>query len=111
MSWIKGKRTADSAGTTKGETKAHVGAHVARHAAAHISLELEQRLAEFLIAHERLTRRPGRPLMHLLGVSPNAHDGSTDYAMRSRVRDDHGLDQRFDSTIRIFASGHMRLIR
>jgi hypothetical protein len=77
----------------------------------HIEHDVEERLAKFLISHERLQERRGRPLMHLLGVSHNDYDGTTDYAIRSRVHDADGKDRRFDSTIRIYPTGHLRLLR
>lgn len=82
-----------------------------RHHIPHISEEVEQRLAQFLISHSRLQERNGRPLMHLLGVSHNDFDHTTDYAIRSRVHDVDGKDRRFDSTVRIYPTGHMRLLR
>ncbi|HEY5340837.1 MAG TPA: hypothetical protein VIK27_07415 [Candidatus Aquilonibacter sp.] len=104
MSWIQGKHAVATRAAAKGES-------AERHNGPHISCELQDRLSAFLIAHERLASHKGRPLMHLLGVSPNHHDGSIDYAVRSRVHDDHGPGRRFDSTVRVFATGRMRLIR
>jgi hypothetical protein len=103
MSWFKDKRT----GTVSSE-------HVApkkHHHTPHIGEDVEARLAAFLVSHERLQARAGRPLMHLLGVSHNQHDGTTDYSIRSRVHDNHGKDHRFDSTVRVYPSGHLRLVR
>jgi hypothetical protein len=104
MSWFKGKGMVRA--TAVKET-----APVPRQTPAHIGRELEDRLAAFLIEHDRLAQRDGRPLMHLLGVSHNQHDGTTDYAVRSRVHDIHGKDWRFDSTIRLYPTGRLRLIR
>ena len=103
MSWFKDKQTA----TVSSE---HIE-HRKHHHAPHIGEDVEARLAAFLISHERLQARSGRPLMHLLGVSHNQHDGTVDYSIRSRVHDTHGKDHRFDSTVRVYPSGHLRLVR
>jgi hypothetical protein len=105
MTWFKGKETGKAAvATTEHGTTAH-------HRTLHVAHEVEERLAHFLITHNRMQARSGRPLMHLLGVSKNAHDGTIDYSVRSRVRDEEGKDHRFDSTVRIYPSGHLRLVR
>jgi len=49
--------------------------------------------------------------MHFLGMSRNQHDGSVDYAVRSHVRGIDGKSHRFDSHVRIYATGHLRLVR
>lgn len=98
MSWFKEKRA----------EKAVSAQH---HHTPHLAHEVEAKLAQFLISHDRLQARTGRPLMHLLGIAHNHHDGTIDYSIRSRVHDAHGKDRRFDSTVRIYPSGHLRLVR
>jgi hypothetical protein len=105
MSWFKDKGSTKPAVAPPNHEVRH------KHSAPHVSHDVEERLAKFLISHERLQERAGRPLMHLLGVAYNQHDGSTDYSVRSRVHDAQGKDHRFDSTIRVYATGHLRLVR
>lgn len=105
MSWIKGKGTAKPVAASPAQEHRHT------HRVAHLAHDVEARLAAFLISHRRLQERDGRPLMHLVGVSHNAHDGTIDYSIRTRVHDAHGKDHRYDSTIRVYPSGHLRLVR
>jgi len=99
MSWFKGKGSARPApAATAAPSKP-------------IAREIQERIAHFLVSHERVELRAGHPLMHFLGVSHNHHDGSVDYAVRSHVRGIDGKTHRFDSQVRIYASGHLKLIR
>jgi hypothetical protein len=105
MSWFKGRaamKAVPVADTVKPERKRHE---------PHPSAEIQERIARFLISHQRVELRNGHPLMHFLGMSPNDYDGSVDYAVRSHVKGIDGKNHRFDSQIRIYASGHLKLIR
>ncbi len=73
--------------------------------------EVQERIAHFLVRHDRVELRNGHPLMHFIGMSPNQVDGSVDYAVRSHVKGIDGKNHRFDSQIRIYATGHLKLIR
>ena len=95
MSWLKAKK----------DPVAH-----AHHHAPHVSREVQARIADFLRSHDRLESRNGHPLMHVIGTSHNHFDGSDDYAIRSRVRRD-GKEHRYDSHVRVYPTGHLRLIR
>jgi hypothetical protein len=106
MSWFKDKRAVTGTAVSRDHAD-----HKKHHQTPHVAQDVEVRLAAFLVTHERLQARSGRPLMHLLGVSHNAHDGTTDYSIRSRVKDVQGHDRRFDSTVRMYPSGHLRLVR
>ena len=99
MSWFKGKQAPKR---VESGTIPHHGPHVAR--------EVHDRIAHFLQTHDRVEMRGGHPLMHFLGVTQNHLDGTVDYSVRSRIRRD-GKEHRFDSHIRIYPSGHLRLIR
>lgn len=103
MTWFKGNGPEKQA-ATEHEPRSH-------QRPLHVAHEVEERLAKLLVTHHRLQERSGRPLMHLLGVHQNQHDGTIDYSVRSRVHDEHGKDRRFDSTIRLYPSGHLRLVR
>ncbi|HTV91894.1 MAG TPA: hypothetical protein VMG98_04170 [Verrucomicrobiae bacterium] len=77
----------------------------------HVAPATQELIAKFLVGHERVELRNGHPQLHFIGMSHNHIDGSVDYVVRSRV---HGIDNkmhRFDSQIRIYASGHLKLIR
>jgi len=76
-----------------------------------VARETQERIAHFLVTHKRVELRAGHPLMHFLGVSHNHHDGSVDYAVRSHMHGIDGKTHRFDSQVRIYASGHLKLIR
>ena len=104
MSWFKGKAVSKAAAAdgVKPLRKAH---------APHPTPEVQERIALFLVRHERVELRNGHPLMHFLGMSPNQVDGSVDYAVRSHVKGIDGKNHRFDSQIRIYATGHLKLIR
>jgi hypothetical protein len=105
MSWFKDKQLGkEVAVSSEHGTAGH-------HHTPHVAHEVEDRLAHCLITHQRLQARTGRPLMLLLGVQKNAHDGTIDYSVRSRVHDEQGKDRRFDSTIRVYPTGHLRLVR
>jgi hypothetical protein len=78
---------------------------------AHPTREVQERIAHFLVTHRRVELRNGHPLMHFIGMSPNHHDGSVDYAVRSHVKGIDGKNHRFDSQILIYATGHLKLIR
>jgi len=106
MSWFKGKASSKPASVDEPKPRP---AHA--HHEPHVSREMHERLAHFLVTHKRLELRNGHPLMHVIGVSHNHHDGSIDYAVRSRIRGIDGKDHRFDSQIRIYATGHLRLLR
>jgi hypothetical protein len=97
MSWLKGKAAAKPA------PSAQVGPHVPR--------ATQELIARFLVTYQRVELHNGRPQLHFLGMSHNHHDGSVDYAVRSRVLSSDGEMQRFDSQVRIYASGHLKLIR
>ena len=100
MTWIKGKGLPKASAVAE---KPAPGALPSR--------EIQEIIATFLVTHERVELRNGHPLMHFLGMSHNHHDGSVDYAVRSHV---HGIDgkmHRHDSQVRIYASGHLKLIR
>ena len=100
MSWIKGK--------SEPQNPAHHSAH--REREFHVPPDIEAGVAQFLISHNRLQERAGRPVMHFVGTTHN-HDGSTDYMVRSRMYGIDGEQQEFNSHIRIQASGAFRLIR
>ncbi len=104
MSWFKGKAAPKSvrAESLKPQHKEHE---------PHPSAEIQARIAHFLVAHRRVDLRNGHPLMHFLGMSHNLHDDSMDYAVRSHVKGIDGKNHRFDSQIRIYATGHLKLIR
>jgi hypothetical protein len=104
MSWIKGKPSA----AEQPQKTARASAH--RERGIHVPPDVEAGIAKFLISHNRLQERAGRPVMHFMGMTRN-HDGSTDYAVRSRVHGPDGQQRDFDSHIRIQASGIFRLIR
>jgi hypothetical protein len=78
---------------------------------AHPTREVQERIAHFLVTHRRVELRNGHPLMHFIGMSHNHHDGSVDYAVRSHVKGIDGKNHRFDSQVRIYATGHLKLIR
>ncbi len=102
MSWFKGKGLPKPETAAKSARPAH-GVHPTR--------EIQERIAHFLVTHQRVELRAGHPLMHFLGVSHNHHDGSVDYAVRSHMPGIDGKTHRFDSHVRIYASGHLKLIR
>lgn len=104
MSWFKGKAACKPL-DTKPVDKPHM------HRGPHIAREIQEIIANFLVSHKRVELRNGHPQLHFLGMSPNHIDGSVDYAVRSRM---HGIDgkmHKFDSHVRIYASGHLKLIR
>lgn len=109
MSWFKDKRVAAPGTAPSDHSDRQEKQPQPR--VPHLPHDVEAKLAQFLVSHDRLQTRTGRPLMHLLGVAHNQHDGTIDYAIRSRVHDSHGKDRRFDSTIRMYPSGHLRLVR
>ncbi len=102
-----------SSSTGNGARHAPRSAHAAAAARARppVARAGEDRIADFRIAHARLERGAGRPLMQLLGVSHHLPEDSTDYAVHSRLHDDRGRGRRFDSTVRVYASGHLRMVR
>lgn len=69
-----------------------------------------KKLAEFLVTHGRLVVRGGRPMLHFLGTCAN-HDGTHDYAVRTHVRASDGKHVTYDSTIRKYETGRLRLVR
>ena len=104
MSWFKGKPAAKPV-ETKPADKPHA------HNGPHVSREIQATIANFLVSHKRVELRHGHPQLHFIGMSHNHIDGSVDYAIRSRV---HGIDgkmNRFDSHVRIYATGHLKLLR
>jgi hypothetical protein len=104
MAWLHGK-AAPKPLDTKPTDKPHV------HHGPHVPRETQEIIAHFLVSHRRVELRNGHPQLHFLGMSRNLIDGSVDYAVRSRV---HGIDgkmHKFDSHVRIYASGHLKLIR
>jgi hypothetical protein len=104
MAWLKGKAAGKPTGT-KPVDKPHT------HNGPHVPRETQDIIANFLVSHRRVELRNGHPQLHFMGMSANHMDGSVDYAVRSRV---HGLDgkmHKFDSHVRIYASGHLKLIR
>jgi hypothetical protein len=103
MSWLKGKAAAKPLTVTKPGLNTYKGPHVPR--------ETQEIIARFLVTYQRVELHKGHPQLHFLGMSHNHHDGSVDYAVRSRVQSDDGKMQRFDSQVRIYASGHLKLIR
>ncbi|MGD0969561.1 MAG: hypothetical protein ABR949_14900 [Candidatus Aquilonibacter sp.] len=105
MSWFKGKglpKPEKAAPPAKPQRKAHE---------AHPPREIQERIVHFLVTHQRVELRAGHPLMHFLGMTHNHVDGSVDYSVRSHVKGIDGKNHRFDSHIRIYASGHLKLIR
>jgi hypothetical protein len=102
MSWFKGKASpkAEEAAPAPRKTRE-----------VHPTREIQERIAHFLVTHERVELRAGHPLMHFLGMTHNHVDGSVDYSVRSHVKGIDGKNHRFDSHIRIYASGHLKLIR
>ena len=105
MTWFKGK------GSSKPESPGKPQPKAARTPEVHPSREVQEQIADFLVSHQRVELRAGHPLMHFLGMSPNHHDGSVDYAVRSHVHGIDGKTHRYDSHVRIYASGHLKLIR
>lgn len=104
MAWLHGK-SAPKPLDAKPADKPHA------HTGPHVPREIQAIIAEFLVSHKRVELRNGHPQLHFVGMSQNHIDGSVDYAVRSRV---HGIDgkmHRFDSQVRIYASGHLKLIR
>jgi hypothetical protein len=102
MSWFKGK----------GSPKAEKAAPALRKTReAHPTSEIQERIVHFLVTHQRVELRNGHPLMHFLGMTHNHVDGSVDYSVRSHVKGIDGKHHRFDSHIRIYATGHLKLIR
>ncbi len=102
MSWFKGRQLPNAA---------PLAVQPALKAALHPAAEVQEKIAQFLVNHARVELRNGHPLMHFLGMSRNQHDGSVDYAVRSHVRGIDGKSHRFDSHVRIYATGHLRLVR
>ncbi|MGB6984467.1 MAG: hypothetical protein WBD74_00680 [Candidatus Aquilonibacter sp.] len=104
MTWFEGKASPRpvAAASIKPPRKGHE---------PHPSAQIQERIAHFLVTHRRVELRNGHPLMHFLGTSHNEIDGSVDYAVRSHVKGIDGKNQRFDSQIRIYATGHLKLIR
>jgi hypothetical protein len=102
MTWIKTK--VSSAGTTAAPTWKNVAKP------PRVDSETERKLADFLVTHGRLVVRTGRPTLHFLGTCAN-HDGTHDYAVRTHVREQDGKHVTYDSTIRKYESGHLRLVR
>lgn len=102
MSWIK------TTGSTKGTTPVPTWKNVAK--PPHVDTETEKKLADFLVTHGRLVERSGRPTLHFLGTCAN-HDGTHDYAVRTHVREKDGKHVTYDSTIRKYETGRLRLIR
>ena len=102
MAWLKGRAAPKLSDAEK--PVRHDGPHVAR--------ETQEIIANFLVTHKRIELRDGHhPQLHFLGMSKNHIDGSVDYVVRSRVHGLEGKMHRFDSQIRIYASGHLKLIR
>jgi hypothetical protein len=101
MTWInpKGKAPATAVPVRRG--------HV--HAAPRVDPETEHKLADFLVTHGRLNAKAGQPTIHLLGTCNN-HDGTRDFAVRTFVSAE-GERKKYDSTVRQYETGHMRLIR
>lgn len=79
------------------------------HATPHVDAETEHKLADFLVTHGRLVAKAGRPQIHVLGTCDN-HDGTRDYSVRTFMNDD-GSRKMYDSHIRQYETGRMRLIR
>ena len=103
MSWIKPK-DATAVATVRGAKPVRPSHQL------HLDPQTEVRIATFLAAHGRLVVHHGRrPVMLLLG-SCRQDDGSTDYSIRTRVRQHDGKEHRYDSHIRI-THERIRLIR
>lgn len=102
MTWINPKGTKAPA-TAVPVRKGHL------HAAPRVDAETEHKLADFLVSHGRLNAKAGRPTIHLLGPCSN-HDGTRDFAVRTYVHAE-GERVKYDSTVRQYETGRMRLIR
>ena len=105
MSWLKGKAAAKPLGASKPADKPHT------HHGPHVPRETQEVIAQFLVSHRRVELRNGYPQLHFIGMSKNPYDGTIDYAVRSRILGIDGRMSRFDSHVRIYPSGHVRLIR
>lgn len=101
MAWLKGKAAPRPLAAS--ELAHHKGPQVAR--------ETQERITNLLISHQRVELHNGHSQMHFIGMTHNHIDGSIDYAVRSRVHGRDGKMERFDSHVRIYASGHLKLIR
>lgn len=73
-------------------------------------IALQQRIADLLVKHKRFVFTEGHLRLHIIGTTPH-HDGSTDYSVRTAVRDEYGREQIFNSHIRLYPTDHLRLIR
>jgi hypothetical protein len=106
MTWFKTKpkpRTPDTPHTPHHQ-------HPRRHQ-PNIEDAMQERLANFLIEHGRLTKpRSGRAPLHFLGACNN-FDGTKDFSIRTHVRYEDGSRKTFDSHVRWYESDHLRLIR
>jgi hypothetical protein len=75
-----------------------------------IPIDVQRRIADFLVKHKRFAFTEGHLRLHILGTTKH-HDGGTDYAVRTAIQDAYGKQQIFNSHIRIYPTGHLRLIR
>ena len=104
MAWLQGKAAAKRLDSKPAEKPyAHEGPHVDR--------QTQEVIANFLVTHKRVELRHGHAQLHFIGMSHNHIDGIVDYVVRSRVHGLEGKMHKFDSQIRIYASGHLKLIR
>ncbi len=75
-----------------------------------LPLALQQRIADLLVKHKRFVFTEGHLRLHVIASTPH-HDGGTDYAVRTAVRDEKGRELVFTSHVRMYPTQHLRLIR
>jgi hypothetical protein len=76
----------------------------------YLPVALQQRIADLLVKHNRFVYTEGHLRLHILGTTQH-HDGSTDYMVRTAIREANGRETVYSSHVRMYPTDHLRLIR